>query len=230
MDSNQEGGERANLEGANLYGANLEGANLEGANLYGANLYGANLYGAHLEGANLEGANLEGANLYGAHLEGANLVGANLEGANLEAQISKAQISTAQISKAQSRGANLEGANLYGAHLEGAKNLEMADAITRILPDGDLIGYKKCNDNVIVTLQIPAGAKRFNSTGRKCRAEYALVLRVEGAEFGVTDRHGPRTEYRLDQMVHCDHWDDNRWNECSGGIHFFITRWEAENY
>ena len=143
--------------------------------------------------------------------ERANLQGANLQGADLH-------------------GADLWGADLHGADLEDAENAEMADAITRILPDGDLIGYKKCNEKVIVTLQIPAGAKRSNSTGRKCRAEYALVLRVEGAEFGVTDTYGQRTEYRVDQIVRCDHWDDNRWEECSGGIHFFITKREAENY
>jgi len=30
--------------------------------------------------------------------------------------------------------------------------------------------------------------------------------------------------------VKCDKWDKERFNECSGGIHFFITREEAENY
>jgi len=30
--------------------------------------------------------------------------------------------------------------------------------------------------------------------------------------------------------VRCDKWDDDRWNECSGGIHFFLTRAEAEAY
>ena len=28
----------------------------------------------------------------------------------------------------------------------------------------------------------------------------------------------------------CHEWDDNRWNECSGGIHFFVNRIDAENY
>jgi hypothetical protein len=27
-----------------------------------------------------------------------------------------------------------------------------------------------------------------------------------------------------------DAFDENRWNECSHGIHFFITRKEAEDY
>ena len=56
---NEEGGERANLEGADLEGAKLEGANLEGANLEGANLKWANLEGANLKGANLKWADLD---------------------------------------------------------------------------------------------------------------------------------------------------------------------------
>ena len=104
----EEGGERANLEGASLEWANLARANLavaslEGANLEWANLARANLARANLEGAYLEGAYLEGASLAGADLARANLEGANLEGANLE-------------------GANLAGANLARANLEGAKN------------------------------------------------------------------------------------------------------------
>ena len=38
--NDEEGGERANLEGADLTRANLKGANLKGANLKGANLKG----------------------------------------------------------------------------------------------------------------------------------------------------------------------------------------------
>ena len=52
--ANEEGGERANLEGANLEGANLKWADLEGADLKGANLKGANLKWANLKGADLD--------------------------------------------------------------------------------------------------------------------------------------------------------------------------------
>ena len=55
---NEEGGERANLEGADLRGADLRGADLRGADLIGADLIGAYLERAYLEGAYLEGANL----------------------------------------------------------------------------------------------------------------------------------------------------------------------------
>ena len=197
--------------------AYLEGAYLEGANLEGANLYGAYLEGAYLEGANLKGANLRGANLYGANLKGANLRGANLYGANLKG--------------ANLRGANLWGANLWGANLEGAAGISPSLAVKlQVLPDeGDVIGWKRCMKGAIVKLLIEHGTPRSSATTRKCRAKYVRVLEVYGAEYGVS-QHDGKTKYAKGAIVHCDNWCDDRWKECAGGIHFFITRQEAEDY
>jgi hypothetical protein len=30
--------------------------------------------------------------------------------------------------------------------------------------------------------------------------------------------------------VRCDKWNEDRWIECGGGIHFFLTRIEAERH
>lgn len=147
----------------------------------------------------------------GADLCGANLYGADLTGANLTR-------------------ANLYGADITGADLTGAKIDDLAIARTRILPEGDIIGWKKCNDGVLVKLLVPASAKRSHAFGRKCRAEYADVLEVIGAEVGTTSAHGHKTEYRVGTRVMPDAFDDNWMEECSNGIHFFITRAEAENY
>jgi uncharacterized protein YjbI with pentapeptide repeats len=205
----------ADLCGANLYGANLCGANLRGANLYGASLYGANLRDADLYGANLRDADLCGANLYGANLRDADLCGASLYGANLR--------------DADLRDADLCGANLYGASLYGAKNSESAIAHTRILPEGSLIGWKKCRGGVIVKLRIPEAAKRCHAFGRKCRAEYVEVLEVIGATVGIST-YDTKTEYKQGVIVSCGTWGEDFTQECSGGIHFFITRIEAEQY
>ena len=221
---------RANLSGADLSGADLYGANLSGANLYGANLYGANLSRANLSRADLSRADLSGANLSGANLSGADLSGANLSRADLSrADLSGADLSGANLCRADLSRADLYGANLSGANLYGAKNAELGIAQTRILPDGDLIGWKKCKGGVIVKLAIPAAAKRSHAFGRKCRAEFADVLEVIGASSGVSS-HDNKTEYRVGCRVASDRFDENWQEECSGGIHFFITRIEAENY
>ena len=183
-----------------------------GRNLSGANLYGANLSRADLSGANLSRADLSGANLYRADLSGANLSRADLSGAYLS-------------------GAYLSGANLYRANLYGAKNADLVIAQTRILAEGSIIGYKKVSTPTgfgIVVLHIPAGAARSHAFGRKCRCEFAEV--VEAPEGAFTNQHGPRTEYKVGEVVKADSWDENWKEECSHGIHFFITRIEAENY
>jgi hypothetical protein len=185
-------------------------ANLRGANLSDANLSGAYLSGAYLSGANLSGANLSGAYLSGAYLSGANLSGANLSDANLS-------------------GAYLSGANLSGANLSGAKDADLAIAMTRILPEGALIGWKKCQGNVIVKLRIPEEAKRSHAFGRKCRAEFVDVIEVIGAEFGIS-KHDGTTKYIAGQRVTPDSFDEDWMDECSSGIHFFISKAEAEAY
>jgi hypothetical protein len=104
--------------------------------------------------------------------------------------------------------------------------------MTRILPEGDIIGWKRCADNVLVKLLIPAASKRSHAFGRKCRCEFATVLEVVGSDVGLSN-HGkdwPVVEYRTGKTVRCDKWDEDWTYECSGGIHFLITRLEAENY
>jgi hypothetical protein len=197
-------------EKKDLSGAYLSGANLSRANLSGAYLSGANLSGAYLSRANLSGAYLSGANLSGAYLSRANLSGAYLSGANLS-------------------GAYLSGADLSGAYLKEAKDADLAIAMTRILPEGDLIGWKKCESDVIVKLRIPAEAKRSHAFGRKCRAEYADVLEVVGGEVGIS-MHDGKTKYEVGQRVTPDKFDENWVEECSSGIHFFITKEEALAY
>ena len=194
----------ASLHGANLCNADLRGANLCSADLGGANLYGANLHGADLRGADLCNANLRGANLCGASLCNADLYGVNLCNADL-------------------CGANLRGANLHGADLGGAKLPHH-----RLCPDGAFTAWKKVGGYVIELL-VPAEAARVGGLlGRKCRCEFARVINITPpAPAGVTTRG---TTYRTGEMVHPDRWDDDIQLECTHGIHFFITREEAEGW
>jgi len=156
-------------------------------------------------------------------------------GLSVRNALEKAVEARANLSDANLRGADLRRAYLYDANLRGAdlrdaKGAELAIARTRILPEGDLIGWKQCAGNVIVKLRIPADAKRSSAFGRKCRAEFADVLEVIGAEVGVTSNHGPRTEYCTGARVIPDSFDENWQDECGNGVHFYITRLEAENH
>ncbi len=208
----------ANLRGAYLQGAYLQGAYLQGADLQGANLQGADLRGAYLQGAYLWGANLQGANLQGADLWGAYLWGANLQGANLQ-------------------GADLWGANLQGANLQGADLQKWKHQIWIIPEEGSFTAWKKCQDNIIAKLQIPSKAKRTcNFRNRKCRAEYIKTLGlydVDGNKLkGKTaiGKHDNKTIYEVGKITKADSFDDDLTNDCTNGIHFFVTKQEAINW
>ena len=210
--------------GADLGGADLGGAYLGGAYLGGAYLRGADLRGADLGGAYLRGADLRGADLGGAYLAGAYLAGADLRGAYLRG---------AYLGGAYLGGAYLGGADLGGAYLRGAVNADVALAQISILPEGDLIGYKKANGSRIVKLLIPAHAKRSNASGRKCRAAEAVVLTITDAAGAEVDEafsnHDPGFRYTPGATVTpTTAFDEDPLNECAAGIHFFITRPEAE--
>ncbi len=201
---------KSNLTGAYLRGADLRGANLDGADLRGANLTGADLRGANLDGADLWGAYLRGANLRGANLTGAYLWGADLTGANL-------------------RGAYLGGADLRGANLRGADLSECKLPPFQIPQEGELIVWKKCGVNTIAKLRVPPEARRTATPiGRKCRAEFVEVLEVFGSE--PTSRHDGKTHYGKGHIVTPDSYDPDIRLECTNGIHFFLTREEAEAY
>jgi hypothetical protein len=135
------------------------------------------------------------------------------------------------------RGADLRDADLRDANLYGALNIpDCVSAVTNIVPEGDIVVYKQLMDNRIAKLRIPADAKRSNATGRKCRAEFAEVLSIESIggkkifEEGFSCRKKNQLCYKIGEIVRPDFFDEDRWNECSHGIHFFLTRYEAEVY
>ena len=206
--------------------ADLYGANLRGANLCDADLYGANLRCADLRGANLRCADLRDANLRGVDLRGANLCSANLCNANL----CNADLRGANLYGADLRGANLYGADLSGANLYGAKGCYLSCPT-----EGSFIGWKKASGH-IVKLRIPEDARRSSATGHKCRCDKAYVMEIQNmdgtkaTEDTVPSDYDKNFVYTVGATVEVPDFDDNRWNECAQGIHFFIDRREAVEY
>ena len=154
------------------------------------------------------------------------------------ADLSAADLSGANLSRAYLRAANLSGADLSAADLSGAdlrraKEIPaLAAAQTSILPSGELVGWKKCADEAIVILRIGSETRRSNATGRKCRAESAFVVAIydhEGAPINeAASRYDEDFIYRVGETVSVPDFEPDRWHECAPGIHFFITREEAE--
>ena len=206
-------------EGWEIMRADFSYCDLSGANLSGTILRGAILRGAILRGANLSGAILSGTILRGADLRGAILSGAILSGAILSGTIL--------------RGADLSHTDLRDADLCGAKGVPY---VPMVCPEeGDFIGWKKARDK-IVKLRIPEDALRSSATTRKCRCNKAEVIEIYNIDGTIADErivssnYDFRFTYEVGKTVEVQDFDTNRWNECTRGIHFFISRQEAINY
>ena len=195
----------ADLSSADLSKANLNGANLNGANLSKANLSSADLIGANLNGANLNGTNLSKADLSGANLSWANLYGANLNGANLSKD-------------------NLSSADLIGANLSWAERFRLGMVV-----DEPLMGYKKTDEGVVITAEIPSGAIVFCINGSNCRTNRAKITDMAGHDV-LHSQYDNSFEYRLGQEINIKDFNLMYNVECASGFHFFRTRKEAEEY
>ena len=161
--------------------------------------------------------------------ERANLREADLGWANLR----EADLGWADLRGADLRGANLRGADLRWADLREAKNLNIPITCPE---EGSFIGFKKCGNNLIVKLEIPADALRCSATGRKCRCSKAKVLsitNVDGSDASTdtaASKYDENFIYKVGETVEASNFNTDRWRECSAGIHFFITRQEAVEY
>ena len=125
---------------------------------------------------------------------------------------------------ARENGADLRGADLRGAYLGDAKNLKLPPF--QIPQEGELVVWKKLAGGKLCKLRIPPDAKRTASViGRKCRAEFAEVIEGSGSSWRGLEND---IEYAPGKTVRPDSYDDNPLVECSNGIHFFLTKEEAE--
>ena len=153
---------------------------------------------------NLKSANLEKAQLQGVDLRRANLQDADLQDANLQ---------DADLRKANLQDADLQDANIIDAIFSPFQ-----------IPKGELIVYKKIKE-MIIQLRIPREAKRTACLiNKRCRAEYAIV---ENIAYSIEHKG---CFYAIGKKVIPDGYDDDIRVDCTYGIHFFLTKKEAEKW
>lgn len=176
-------------------------------------------------------ANLSWTDLSRTDLSGSNLSGANLSGANL----SEADLCDADIYKAIVRRVKA----LDSAHPMACPDIGSFIGWKKACVEefGDIVTFKRKRTEVIIKLQIPEHAKRLSATGRKCRCDEAKVLDIQSLDGKslpegtiAHSKYDYSFTYEIGKTVKVNDFDDNRWNECSAGIHFFITRQEAVDY
>jgi hypothetical protein len=167
--------------------------------------------------ADLRSADLRSADLRSADLSGAGLRSADLRSANL-------------------RSANLSGANLSGADLRSADyNENTAFFVIQCPEEGSFIAWKKAS-GCLVKLMICKTAKRSSATTLKCRCSSAKIIGIYNMDFEMSDQktvssdHDSDFIYTVGKISKVDDFDEDRWNECSTGIHFFMSKEVAKNY
>ena len=104
--------------------------------------------------------------------------------------------------------------------------------------EGAFIGWKKIvtdDDEYLVKILVPEDAKRSSATTDKCRCSKAKVLDIVNISTdehikSITNKTYRYTEYIVGEIVKPDFFDENRWEECSHGIHFFVDKESALEY
>ena len=176
----------------------------------------------NFENQNLQGVNFVNRDLREANFKNCNLCGSDFRGSNLS-------------------GANIEGANLFGCNLENTilDNIKYDDKTEyfkmRCPTEGAFIGYKKCFNQRLVQLLIPADAKRTSATFNSCRCNKAKVLLIKSIDSSqyfeeATSYVDENFIYRVGEWVIAENFNENRWVDSTTGIHFFMIREEAIGY
>jgi len=106
----------------------------------------------------------------------------------------------------------------------------------QIIPqEGEFIAWKKGGNRCLIKILIPKTAKRTsNLVSRKCRASKVKVL-------AIWDSNGKAIEeccgwnvsdfvYKVGRIAKPNSYNDDIREDCTNGIHFFVTKEEAEDF
>ena len=203
---NCRGGKKINLSYTDLSNIDLSDADLRYVDLSNSNLNNTDLRCANLSNANLRHTDLSNTNLRHTDLSNADLSYSNLSNADLRyVDLSNIKINYRTL----------------GYHLACPE-------------EGSFIGYKKANKHLIKLL-ILEDSKRSSATTLKCRCDKAKVLSITNIKTGkeiseIASDYDKNFIYKVGKIVEVKDFDEDRWNECSTGIHFFINKENAINY
>ena len=205
---------------------------LENMNLENYDLSDMNFSHSNFINVNLSNVNFCSSQLVNVLLDDCDLQNANLKNANLE----RASLRRANLTKVDISGARLYAAVLENASLDDIIFDDKTENFCIHCPEqGAFVAYKKGLDNLIIKLLIPSDAKRVSSTMNCCRCDKAKVLEIknfEGTKF-FDEAWSTVAEnfcYKLGEWVYAENFNEDRWYDSTGGIHFWMTEEEAKAY
>ncbi len=219
-------GKRADLSDCDLSQLDMSYSDMSYSNMRGADMSYSDMSYSNMSYSNMRGADMSYSDMSYSDMNHANMRYANMCGSNM---------SYANMRYANMCGSNMSYANLgYSIMRGGDKRNIIYNGATSFFAiqcpeEGSFIGYKKCQDK-IVTLQITEDAERSSATSRKCRCSKAKVISIEDGLTSIASDYDESFIYKVGEVAEVEFFDKDRWNECSTGIHFFITKQEAINY
>ncbi|MCI8561756.1 MAG: pentapeptide repeat-containing protein [Dorea sp.] len=215
-------GERLSFIEKEIWNMDLSGADLSNMDFTLSSFQNTVLDGADFENSSVENALFDGCSMKGADFKNARMV-------------------TASFRRCDMRGCNIEDATLFGAvlehaDLEGIISNEGTKWFRLHCPEkGAFLGYKKCVNDRMVQLLIPADAKRTSATLPSCRCSKAKVLTIKSFDFTKNFEEAwslvdENFVYKKGEWVEVKDFNEDRWQDSTTGIHFWMSRAEAEAY
>lgn len=205
------------MENVDLSGKDLSNIDVSLSSFTNVDFNGADLSRSAMENTLFDHCTFCGTNFRYANMRGAVLRYNDLSGAHIE-------------------GADLFSAVLEHANLDGVSSDDETKFFRLYCPEkGAFLGYKKCVNDRMVQLLIPADAKRSSATYNSCRCSKAKVLTIKSFDFKESyDEAWSLVDenfvYRVGHWVEVPNFDEHRWNDSTTGIHFWMTREEAFRY
>lgn len=209
--------------------ANLSKCIITETNFTNAHFFNSNLKKAFGENITFKNADFEDADLRYVHFNKSNFTNARFEDTILNAAI---------LTNCNFSDTFFKKVSYQNTEFSTSNNIPF---LPMYLPEGEFIGWKKLQNGVIVKLKILSDSKRSRATSEKCRCDKALVLEFQdiyGNKVNLKSYVNENSSvlkytscrYTVGEIVYADKWDNNRWNECSNGIHFFLDRECAVRY
>lgn len=177
-----------------------------------ANLSGTSFRDAQLDGCSVRGADFADADLQKATMRGCDMTGCNLKGTDFFCAV------------------------LEKAVLDNVVTDERTKWFRLYCPEkGAFLAYKKCVNDRLVQLLVPADALRTSATNSACRCSKAKVLTIKSFDYTQEfDEAWSLVDedfvYRKGEWLEIPDFNEDRWFESTTGIHIWLTREEAMNY
>lgn len=210
----------------------LKNISIKSMNLDGVDFSNVDLSWSEIVDTSMKNAKFEKSILDNVSCRNTDFSYSNFNGASLKAT----DFRTCKLDYCQCLSTDFAYSILLDASMEGIKIDKNTKHYSNECPEkGCFIGYKKCFNDLLVTLLIPSDARRSSGTNPACRCDKAKVIAItnlDGSGF-YNEANSLVDEnfiYRLGQYSYADGFEENRWLDSSHGIHFWMSKEEAIAY